>query len=57
MEVASRDQGAQDREGVPHDKLEGLRDRIVQEEPDRRQATCMRYGSQGMGAALVCRHQ
>jgi hypothetical protein len=64
LKVASRDHGAQDRGGVPHDdirsapvqqlgelfevqEVEDLRDRIVQESPDRRQAACMRYGSQG----------
>ena len=37
-------------------EVEGLRDRIVQEGLDRRQATCMRHGSLGAGAALVGLH-
>jgi hypothetical protein len=30
--------------------LEDLHDRVVQEGPDRRQAACMRHGSQGTRA-------
>ncbi len=38
-------------------EVEGLRDRIIQEESDWRQAICMHHGSQGAGAALVGLHR
>ena len=73
MEVAGRDQGVQDREGMAHDdirrapvhqlgklfevqELEGLRDRVIQKGPDRRQAACIFHGSQRTGVALVGFH-
>jgi hypothetical protein len=38
-------------------KVEGLRDRVIQKRPDRRQAACICHGSQGTGVALVGIHR
>ena len=38
-------------------EVEGLRDRVIQKRPDRRQAACICHGSQGTGVALVGFHR
>ena len=58
MEVAGGDQGrSAHNELLEVQEVEGLRDRIVQEGSDWRQAINMHHGSQWAGAVLVGLHR